>query len=96
MSSGPTFHWIGEASYNDSLNRTYYNKFGYGQNTIEVGDCVYLLPEDDSKPKYIARILSAYEEHRAAETERFCIEVGFADGRAAHQVWSGSRPGLTS
>lgn len=78
MSSGPTFHWIGEGSCNDSLNRTYYNKFGYGHNTIELGDCVYLLPEDDSKPKYIARIQSAYEEHGAAETERFCIEVGYA------------------
>jgi hypothetical protein len=41
----------------------------------EVGDNVYLLPEDDKSPLYVARILRAYEDGQSSDADRHCIEV---------------------
>jgi hypothetical protein len=41
----------------------------------EVGDNVYLLPEDDKSPLYVARILRAYEDSHSSDVDRHCIEV---------------------
>ena len=43
---------------------------------LQVGDFVYLIPEDPSSPLYLARVINAYEDTMAEGSDRLCIEVG--------------------
>jgi hypothetical protein len=91
MSGGPTFQWIGKGAVDKDRGRTYFARFAYGSDVIASGDCVYLLPEDDARPRYLARILSAYEEHAAGDADRFCIEVCGPPGSEMPQMPAGQR-----
>lgn len=46
--------WLGEPVKIEE-NRTYYWKVSIDEETLEVGDCVSVIPDDPSKPLYLAR-----------------------------------------
>jgi hypothetical protein len=70
----PTFNWNGNPSYQEG-NKLYYNSFMFCNVRYALGDFVYLLPEDEGAPLYIARLKQAYEDTNAAEGERLSIQV---------------------
>eukprot|EP00877_Chromochloris_zofingiensis_P007578 jgi/Chrzof1/3073/Cz12g10210.t1 len=70
----PTFNWTGSAVHQGG--RLFYNSFQFCNESYACGDYVYLLPEDEGSPLYIAKILKAFEDASAPDTERLCIEVG--------------------
>jgi hypothetical protein len=45
------------------------------RGSYTIGDHVYLLPEDEGSPLYIARIVRAFEDANAPDSDRLCIEV---------------------
>lgn len=75
----PTFNWNGNPSYQEG-NKLYYNSFMFCNVRYALGDFVYLLPEDEGAPLYIARLKAAYEDTNAAEGERLSIQVSGATG----------------
>lgn len=56
--------------------KVHYNSFTLNNQTYSVGDCVFLFPEDESYPPYIARILSAFVDQEVTGTDPHCIEAG--------------------
>ncbi|XP_006987092.3 DNA (cytosine-5)-methyltransferase 1 isoform X3 [Peromyscus maniculatus bairdii] len=42
--------------------RTYYQKVCIDEETLEVGDCVSVIPDDSSKPLYLARVTALWED----------------------------------
>jgi hypothetical protein len=85
MAVQPTFNWNGLGT--PEGDRVYFSSFQFCQTKYQVGDHVYLLPEDEGAPLYIAKILKAFEDTTAEEGERLCIEVRTATspGGAAQQ-----------
>ena len=73
MAAQPTFNWNGLGTQEG--DRVYFSSFQFCQTKYQVGDHVYLLPEDEGAPLYIAKILKAFEDTTAEEGERLCIEV---------------------
>lgn len=69
----PTFNWTGTGRLQGC--RVYYDSFQFGGQAYALGDCVYLLPEEEGSAPYIARLLRAYEDSRAPEAEKLVIEV---------------------
>ncbi|XP_040842199.1 DNA (cytosine-5)-methyltransferase 1 isoform X3 [Ochotona curzoniae] len=53
--------WSGEAVKVEG-KKSYYQKVCLDAETLEVGDCVSVIPDDSSKPLYLARITSLWEE----------------------------------
>jgi DNA (cytosine-5)-methyltransferase 1 len=43
--------------------RTFYEKVCIDEMTLEMGDCVSVIPDDSSKPLYLARYVSLTYEH---------------------------------
>ncbi|KIY95613.1 hypothetical protein MNEG_12348 [Monoraphidium neglectum] len=80
VSEGPrapqnlTFNWIGAPE--DEGDYQYYSSFQFCDNRYDVGDHVYLIPEDVAAPLYLARIINAFEDSKAEGSERLCIQQG--------------------
>ncbi|XP_054983670.1 DNA (cytosine-5)-methyltransferase 1 isoform X3 [Sorex araneus] len=53
--------WIGDAVKVEG-KKTYYRKVCVDSDTLEVGDCVSVFPDDSSKPLYFARITALWED----------------------------------
>ncbi|XP_006875222.1 PREDICTED: DNA (cytosine-5)-methyltransferase 1 [Chrysochloris asiatica] len=53
--------WIGEAVKTDG-KKSYYKKVCIDSETLEVGDCVSVSPDDSSKPLYLARVTALWED----------------------------------
>lgn len=53
--------WIGEAVKTDG-KKSYYKKVCIDSETLEVGDCVSVIPDDSSKPLYLARVTALWED----------------------------------
>ncbi|KAF6093387.1 DNA methyltransferase 1 [Phyllostomus discolor] len=53
--------WIGEAVKIEG-KKTYYKKVCIDSETLEVGDCVSVIPDDSSKPLYLARVTALWED----------------------------------
>ncbi|XP_059552850.1 DNA (cytosine-5)-methyltransferase 1 isoform X4 [Myotis daubentonii] len=53
--------WIGEAVKTDG-KKTYYKKVCIDSETLKVGDCVSVIPDDSSKPLYLARVTALWED----------------------------------
>ncbi|EFJ41609.1 hypothetical protein VOLCADRAFT_98336 [Volvox carteri f. nagariensis] len=63
-------------------NRIHYNSFTLNDQTYHVGDCVYLYPEDEQFPPYIARILAAFVDRNVQSgADPHCIEVKWFERR---------------
>lgn len=69
----PTFNWTGVGRQQGS--RIHYDSFNFADELYLLGDCVYLLPEEEGAPPYIARLLKAWEDTVAPEPEKLVIEV---------------------
>lgn len=69
----PTFNWTGMGRPEGS--NIHYQSFNFAGQHYTLGDCVYLLPEEEGSPPYIARLVRAYEDTNAKEAERLVIEV---------------------
>jgi len=72
----PTFNWIGPGTVSAENSCIYFDSFQFCNTVYVIGDHVYLLPEDEGSPLYIARILRAFEDPSAPDSDRLCIEVG--------------------
>nr|XP_031545452.1 DNA (cytosine-5)-methyltransferase 1 isoform X2 [Vicugna pacos] len=53
--------WVGEAVKTDG-KKSYYKKVCIDSETLEVGDCVSVIPDDSSKPLYLARVTALWED----------------------------------
>lgn len=53
--------WVGEAIKTEG-RKTYYKKVCIDSETLEVGDCVSVIPDDSSKPLYLARVTALWED----------------------------------
>ncbi|KAM5238057.1 DNA (cytosine-5)-methyltransferase 1 [Ctenodactylus gundi] len=53
--------WVGEAIKTDG-KKNYYQKVCIDAETLEVGDCVSVIPDDSSKPLYLARVTALWED----------------------------------
>ncbi|XP_052586847.1 DNA (cytosine-5)-methyltransferase 1-like [Peromyscus californicus insignis] len=53
--------WLGEPVKTEE-KRTYYQKVHIDGETLEVGDCISVLPEDSSMPPYLARVTALWED----------------------------------
>jgi hypothetical protein len=69
----PTFSWTGAGQHEGS--RIYYSSFNFAGEPYALGDCVYLLPEEEGAPPYIAKLMRAWEDTAAADAEKLIIEV---------------------
>lgn len=72
--TAPTFNWTGMGR--PECAHIHYQSFNFAGQHYSLGDCVYLLPEEEGSPPYIARLVRAYEDANAKEAERLVIEVG--------------------
>lgn len=87
----PTFSWMGVGRQEGS--RIYYTSFNFSGEPYALGDCVYLLPEEEGAPPYIAKLLRAWEDTRANDAEKLIIEVstgqqgGQSSGNSSSRVW---------
>lgn len=79
--AAPTFNWtgVGEPVGPHIL----YQSFHFAGQHYALGDCVYLLPEEEGSPPYIARLVKCYEDTNANDAERLVIEVSCSDARTA-------------
>uniref|UniRef100_A0A287CVP0 DNA (cytosine-5)-methyltransferase n=1 Tax=Ictidomys tridecemlineatus TaxID=43179 RepID=A0A287CVP0_ICTTR len=50
--------WVGEA-----VKKSYYRQVCIDAETLEVGDCVSVIPDDSSKPLYLARVTALWEDN---------------------------------
>ncbi|GFR49765.1 hypothetical protein Agub_g11928 [Astrephomene gubernaculifera] len=77
------FCWAGEGQVKDK--KIYYQGFSLDGQTYNVGDCVFLFPEYEHFPPYIARILAAWVdqnvEPEALPEVTHCIEVKWFERR---------------
>lgn len=71
--AAPTFNWTGMGRPEGA--HIHYQSFYFAGQHYTLGDCVYLLPEEEGSPPYIARLVRAYEDTNAKEAERLVIEV---------------------
>jgi hypothetical protein len=69
----PTFSWTGAGQHEGS--RVYYSSFNFAGEPYALGDCVYLLPEEEGAPPYIAKLMRAWEDTAAVDAEKLIIEV---------------------
>ncbi|XP_047387721.1 DNA (cytosine-5)-methyltransferase 1 isoform X2 [Sciurus carolinensis] len=53
--------WVGEAVKTDG-KKSYYRQVCIDAETLEVGDCVSVIPDDSSKPLYLARVTALWED----------------------------------
>lgn len=53
--------WSGDAVKVDG-KKSYYEKVCIDAETLEVGDCVSVIPDDSSKPLYLARVTALWED----------------------------------
>lgn len=53
--------WVGGAVKSDG-KKTFYQKVCIDEETLEVGDCVSVIPDDSSKPLYLARVTALWED----------------------------------
>ncbi|XP_035299384.1 DNA (cytosine-5)-methyltransferase 1 isoform X5 [Cricetulus griseus] len=53
--------WLGQPLKIEE-KRTYYQKVCIDEETLEVGDCVSVIPDDSSKPLYLARVTALWED----------------------------------
>ncbi|XP_051011932.1 LOW QUALITY PROTEIN: DNA (cytosine-5)-methyltransferase 1 [Acomys russatus] len=53
--------WLGQPMRIEE-KRTYYQKVCIDEETLEVGDCVSVIPDDSSKPLYLARVTALWED----------------------------------
>ncbi|XP_019064640.1 DNA (cytosine-5)-methyltransferase 1 [Fukomys damarensis] len=53
--------WVGEAIKTDG-KKSYYQQVCMDGETLEVGDCVSVIPDDPSKPLYLARVTALWED----------------------------------
>ncbi|XP_049981417.1 DNA (cytosine-5)-methyltransferase 1 isoform X4 [Alexandromys fortis] len=53
--------WLGQPLKVEE-KRTYYQKVCIDEETLEVGDCVSVIPDDSSKPLYLARVTALWED----------------------------------
>jgi hypothetical protein len=61
----------------------YYSSFTFAGEPYALGDCVYLLPEEEGAPPYIAKLMRAWEDTAAADAEKLIIEVRLAGNQVA-------------
>ncbi|XP_027811054.2 DNA (cytosine-5)-methyltransferase 1 isoform X1 [Marmota flaviventris] len=54
--------WVGEAVKTDG-KKSYYRQVCIDAETLEVGDCVSVIPDDSSKPLYLARVTALWEDN---------------------------------
>lgn len=73
--AAPTFNWTGMG--HPQGPHIHYQSFNFAGQHYTLGDYVYLLPEEEGSPPYIARLVRAYEDTTAKEAERLVIEVGW-------------------
>ncbi|XP_003460912.3 DNA (cytosine-5)-methyltransferase 1 isoform X2 [Cavia porcellus] len=52
--------WVGDAIKTDG-KKTYYQQVCIDADTLEVGDCVSVIPDDPTKPLYLARVTALWE-----------------------------------
>ncbi|WIA14550.1 hypothetical protein OEZ85_003067 [Tetradesmus obliquus] len=77
----PTFSWTGAGRHEGS--RIFYSSFNFAGEPYALGDCVYLLPEEEGAPSYIAKLMRAWEDTAAADAEKLIIEVRWYERRSA-------------
>ncbi|XP_073910198.1 DNA (cytosine-5)-methyltransferase 1 isoform X2 [Castor canadensis] len=53
--------WMGPSIKHDE-KRTFYEKVCIDEMTLEMGDCVSVIPDDSSKPLYLARVTALWED----------------------------------
>ncbi|CAO2635941.1 DNA (cytosine-5)-methyltransferase 1 [Lemmus lemmus] len=53
--------WLGQPLKIEE-KKTYYQKVCIDEETLEVGDCVSVIPDDSSKPLYLARVTALWED----------------------------------
>ncbi|XP_048198152.1 DNA (cytosine-5)-methyltransferase 1 isoform X2 [Perognathus longimembris pacificus] len=53
--------WVGPAIKVEG-KKTFYQKVCIDEETLEVGDCVSVIPDDSSKPLYLARVAALWED----------------------------------
>jgi hypothetical protein len=70
-----TFAWLGDPSPDAGGLLLYYQSFQFCATTYAVGDHVYLTPEDQGAPLYLARITAAFEDTQQQGGDRLCVEV---------------------
>lgn len=63
-SNVPTFSWEGDGS--PVAHRVYYRSFKLAGTTYAKGDHVYLLPEEEGSPLYLARWAVGQHAHGCA------------------------------
>ncbi|KAG2482200.1 hypothetical protein HYH03_018846 [Edaphochlamys debaryana] len=79
-SSLQLFVWVGQGQVKET--RVHYQSFTLNDVTYHVGECVYLYPEDEQYPPYIARILSAFVDKDVQPgADPHCIEVKWFERR---------------
>jgi len=71
--SVPTFSWEGPG--NETGKRIYYKTFKLAGTTYNKGDHVYLLPEEEGAPLYIARCAGAREKNSSTRPPSACPAV---------------------
>uniref|UniRef100_A0A8C0LKK2 DNA (cytosine-5)-methyltransferase 1 n=1 Tax=Canis lupus dingo TaxID=286419 RepID=A0A8C0LKK2_CANLU len=54
--------WVGDAVKVILEKTDYYKKVCIDSETLEVGDCVSVIPDDSSKPLYLARVTALWED----------------------------------
>ncbi|KAG2430975.1 hypothetical protein HYH02_013508 [Chlamydomonas schloesseri] len=75
------FLWLGDG-HQRADGRIQYNSFRLNSTDYRVGDCVFLFPEDESYPPYVARILAAFVDTQVQEgSDPHCIEVKWFERR---------------
>ena len=75
----------------------HYSSFQFCDQRYDVGDHVYLIPEDPGAPMYLARIVNAFEDARAEGSERLCIQVRApARARARPRAAAAARRGAAA
>ncbi|KIY94336.1 hypothetical protein MNEG_13627 [Monoraphidium neglectum] len=76
-----TFAWLGDPSPDAGGLLLYYQSFQFCATTYAVGDHVYLTPEDQGAPLYLARITAAFEDTQQQGGDRLCVEVQWYERR---------------
>ncbi|KAF5834450.1 hypothetical protein DUNSADRAFT_8878 [Dunaliella salina] len=77
------FYWLGDGR--QSPGKVHYSSFMLNGQTYNVGDCVYLYPEDEHSPHFVGRIVSAFVDETAPESDPHRIEVKWYERRTSFE-----------
>ncbi|GFH19891.1 uncharacterized protein HaLaN_16920 [Haematococcus lacustris] len=73
------FYWVGQGTQRDG--KTFHTAFALNSVTYQIGDSVFLYPEEESCPHYVGRIVSAFVDEHSGHADPHCIEVKWYERR---------------